>query len=128
MEKCTIALFGEAEKGEFRKGYFCQNLPQLVDSLGNPPPESRGLFYAVQTLLYQHSLIFFRVQEEGFSLQDYLIGFRLLQHQDYIPSIAAICMPGVSNVEILKATTPLHHVYHSLIITNESDLYDYLTA
>ncbi len=37
MSKFTIALFGEAEKGEFHAPYFCQTLEQLDDCFGNPP-------------------------------------------------------------------------------------------
>ncbi len=44
----TLALFGEAEKGTFRTPHLLRSLPQVMESLGNPPPDSRGLFYAVQ--------------------------------------------------------------------------------
>lgn len=36
----TIALFGEAERGEFNTDYFCQNLAQLGQS---PLPKGRSL-------------------------------------------------------------------------------------
>lgn len=127
MDDFTIALFGEAERGEFRTAYHCQSLPQLVDYLGNPPPESRGLYYAVQALLYHHPLIFFRVKEEGFALQDYLLGLRLLETDNLINKISAICVPGVGNSEIIQILTPLCQVNHRILITTESDLYDYLT-
>lgn len=123
----TVALFGEAEKGEYRTAYFCQSLEQLVDYLGHPPPESKGLYYAVQALLYHRNLIFFRVREEGFSEQDYFCGAHLLKKQSLIPDIAAICIPGVGNGEIIEAIVPLCAVYHSILITTEADLYDYLT-
>lgn len=124
----TIALFGEAEKGEYRIPYFCHTLPQLVDYLGNPPPDSQGLYYAVQSLLYQHPLIFFRVKEEGFSLSDYLGGIYFLHDQDLISRIAAIGIPGVGDAEIIEALTPLCVVHHNILITTESDLFDYLTT
>lgn len=127
MEPFTIALFGEAERGEFRTAYFCQSLPQLVDYLGNPPPESKGLYYAVQALLYHHQLIFFRVREEGFSLQDYLLGLRLLETDELLTKISAICIPGVGDSEIIRVVTPVCKVNHSILITTESDLYDFLT-
>lgn len=123
----TVALFGEAEKGNFNTAYFCENLPQLVDYLGNPPEESKGLFYAVQALLFQRNLIFFRVEEEGFSYQDYLKGFKLLGSVELIPKISAICLPGVGDAEIIDAAIPLCERYHSIIITSEPDLYDFLT-
>lgn len=126
MEKFTIALFGEAEKGEYHEPYFCQTLEQLDDLFGNPPEGSQGLYYAVQTLMFNRDLLFFRVREEGFSREDYLIGLQALEKQRLIQNIGAICAPGVGDEEILKAIHPLCSLYHSILITNEADLYDYL--
>jgi hypothetical protein len=36
-------------------------------------------------------------------------------------------MPGVGDAEIIDATNPICSLYHSLLITTEKDLYDYLT-
>lgn len=126
-ETYTIAIFGEAERGEYRTAYFCQNLVQLDEYFGNPPPESSGLYYAVQALLFKRNLIFFRVPEEGFSTQDYLSGLTLLEHQQLIPQVHAICTPGVGDQEVIEALLPVCALYHSILITNESDFYDYLT-
>lgn len=123
----TMALFGEAEKGKFNTAYYCESLSQLVEFLGNPPPESRGLFFAVQALLFERNLIFFRVEEEGFSYQDYFLGLRMLQKKDQVPDIAAICLPGVGDAEIIEAAVPLCHLHNSIIITTEPDLYDFLS-
>lgn len=127
MKAITIALFGEAEKGDFKTAYFCHSLPELVDYFGNPPPNSRGLYFATQALLFHRDLIFFRVQEEGFSHQDYFSGLRVLENQSESPQIAAVCLPGVGDTEILQAVTPFCKVHHSIIVTTASDLYDYLT-
>jgi hypothetical protein len=127
MNIYTIALFGEAEKGEYHTPYLCKNLPQLVDCFGNPPKESLGLYYAVQALLFHRELLFFRVREEGFSLPDYLDAASFLRTQNLIQQIAAFCLPGVSDSEIFEAITPICKVYKSILITSESDFYDYLT-
>lgn len=127
METLTIAMFGEAEKGDYRTAYRCRSLPQLVETLGHPPEESRGLYYAVQALLYERELIFFRVREEGYSEQDYFTALNLLQREDLVNGIAAYCLPGVGDSEIIGAVTPLCEIYNSIMITNEPDLYDYLT-
>jgi len=128
MEPLTIALFGEAESGDYGKVHYCQTLPDLVDKLGNPPPESRGLHLAVQSLLYEHDLFFFRVEEEGFSLRDYFEGLMLLKKErKLIRRTAAICLPGVADPELLKAFTKLCDAYRQVMITTEPDLYDYLT-
>lgn len=124
----TIALFGEAEKGEFRTAYFCQSLAQLDEYFGNPPAGSRGLYYAVQAVLFHRNLIFFRVPEEGFSTNDYLEGLRLLDYQKLIPHLDAICTPGVGDKELIDAILPVCRHHHSILITSESDFYDYLTS
>lgn len=128
MNNYTIALFGEAEKGEYRIPYYCQTLPQLVDCLGNPPPDSLGLFFAIQALLYQRNLLFIRVKEEGCNNQDYLHGLHLLEMQQAIDQIAALFLPGVGDKELLHAFTPFCEVHHSILITREPDLYDFLTS
>ncbi len=128
MRSNTIALFGEAEKGEFQVPYFFQTLPQLVDSLGNPPKDSRGLYCAIQTLLFQQNLIFLRVKEEGFSVEDYLKGVKILEASDWISKIAAIYMPGVGEPRILDEFMPLCRVHHPILIMDEADFYDYLVS
>lgn len=128
MKTHTIALFGEAEKGDFSTAYFCQTLPQMLDCLGNPPPESRGLYFAIQSILFDYSVIFFRVREEGFSRQDYFSGLTFLKRQQLFPSILGICAPGVGNGEIINEIIPFCHSNHSVLITSEADLYDYLTT
>lgn len=127
MKVYTVALFGEAEKGDYQTAYHCQSLPQLADYLGNPPKESHGLFFAVQALLFRRDLIFFRVQEEGFSIQDYMLGLNILKKSNLVDQLAAICLPGVGNEEIIGESTSICQQLHSILITTERDLYDYLT-
>jgi len=124
----TIACFGEAEKGDFHKAYFCNNLAQLSQYLGEPPSaDSKGLMLAIQALLFQADVIFFRVHEEGFSSHDYFKGLDFLENKKVTPQLSAICLPGVGSYEIIEATTPLCSTYHSFLILTEQDLYDYLT-
>ena len=124
----TVALFGESEKGEYRTAYFCQTLAQLAENLGHPPTESQGLHLVVQALLFRRNLIFFRVKEEGFSVQDYLLGLRFLENNQFVSNLAAICLPGVGDADIIDATEPVCDVHNSFLICTESDLYDFLTA
>lgn len=124
----TIALFGEAQKGEFQRGYFCTNLADLSGHFGEPPSrESLGLQFAIQALLYQRGVIFFRVREEGFSTKDYLKGLNLLEQPEFKGNLSAICLPGVGNSEIIEATTPVCQLHGSFLIVTQRDLYDYLT-
>lgn len=127
MESMAFALFGEAEKGDFQTAYLCKDLTQLEDVFGHPPPESQGLFYAIQALLYQQDLIFFRVKEEGISVQDYFFGLNLLKDHRMTPRVSAVCVPGVGNQEIIKAFTDLCFLDRSILIITPADLYDYLT-
>lgn len=127
MQTYTVALFGEAERGEYHRPFHCQTVEQLLDLFGNPPLHSHGLYYAIQALLYNRALLFFRVREEGFSYDDYLFGLHLLKRQTFVEGIDALCLPGVGNLEIIGAMAPIIELYHSLLIVNESDFYDYLT-
>lgn len=124
----VIALFGEAEKGQWKKPYRVRELPELIDLLGNPPAESEGLFFAIQALLYEREVIYFRVPEEGFSKEDYFLGFSLLKNKEKIKQVHALCMPGVGDKEILDAANPICEIYKSHLITTQKDLYDYLTG
>jgi hypothetical protein len=125
-EHHTVVLFGEAERGEYHIPYYCKNLNELVEFLGNPPPQTWGLYYAVQALLFQRNLIFFRVREEGYSTQDYLWGLHLLEAKQVTTSLSAICLPGVGDRCIIKTIIPICQLYHCILITNQADLYDYL--
>ena len=124
----TMAVFGEAQKGQFKKPYFLYDLPQLVDIFGNPPPESQGLFYAIQALLYQRELIFFRVEEEGFSTSDYLFGLKILEDPEKIKRLHALCLPGIGDPKIMKAIQNVYKIHKSILISTQKDLFDYLTS
>jgi hypothetical protein len=128
MWERTVALFGEAEHGEYKTAYFCRSLEELAEQFGQPPEDSIGLHYAVQALLFDYQLIFFRVAEEGYAYADYLEGLHLLENQTLIPNLSAIALPGVGEPAIIDASAPLCHIYHSILITTEADLYDYLTS
>ncbi|MBS0620579.1 MAG: hypothetical protein JSS61_03870 [Verrucomicrobia bacterium] len=123
----TIFLFGEAEKGDFCTPMICRSLPQLADHFGNPPEESLGISYAVQALLFNRELIFFRVKEEGYSIGDYMRGIQILESREGIRELAAICMPGVGDAGLIDAMTAICGLYRSLLITSDKDLYDFLT-
>ena len=114
------------KKGNFEHLITVRPVPQLLDRFGHPPVHSWGIYYAIQALMHHCALLFFRVREEGFSRDDYLLGLNLLQKQKLVAQIDALCMPGVGSVEIIQAITPICDHYHSFLIISESDLYDYL--
>ena len=124
--KRVMALFGEAEKGQFHTPYVFHSLLELAETLGNPPEDSVGLSLSIQAILYNRALMFFRVEEEGFSLDDYYWGLRYLKNQQ--TTLNAICIPKVSDPTIIKETTYLCHKNKSLILITEKDFYDYLTS
>jgi hypothetical protein len=124
----AMALFGETEKGQYKKAYILRDLAELVDTFGNPPPDSQGLFFAVQALLYQRELIFFRVEEEGFSIPDYFFGLKYLEDPEKINRLHAMCLPGIGDPQILKASCTVCQKRKSILLMTPKDLYDYLTA
>jgi hypothetical protein len=123
-----IVLFGEAEKGAFKIPHLVREVPQLMDSLGNPPDESEGLFCAIQALLYKREILYFRVFEEGFSKTDYLAGLKYLTEKEKVKQVTALCLPKVGDPEILEATRDICSLYSSFLITSQKDLFDYLTG
>lgn len=127
MRRHLVFLFGEATKGHFCKPSLCHSLLELSETFGEPPKESLGLFYAIQTLLFKGELIYFRVKEEGFSLSDYKQGLKLLRNREIHKHPMAICLPGVGNADIINETCKICYIFHSLLITTEKDFYDYLT-
>ena len=124
----TIALFGEAERGKIHSLLIIKSLTHLNEILGNPPEESRGIFFAIQCLLYEQELIYVRVKEEGFSLQDYNKGMRQLLNKKAVSHLTALCLPGVGDVRIIDSAIPVLQCHEALMITTEQDLYDYLTS
>jgi len=122
-----VFLFGEAEKGHFCSPISCRCLSELSEIFGNPPEESQGIFYAIQTLLFDRKLIYFRVKEEGFSIPDYKRGLHLLRNREIPQHPTAICMPGMGDARIIDETSEICYIFHSLLITSGKDFYDYLT-
>lgn len=125
--KPTIFLFGESEKGAFGNPFLYNSLPSLCYALGEPPKDTLGLHYAVQTLLYNRQLLFCRVKEEGFSTKDYIKGLLLLKKTGWRPKIQAIFMPGVGDEEIIEVAQDVCNLYKSVLVITEKDLQDYLT-
>ncbi len=126
--KCRVFLFGEAEKGQLCTPMNLNSLPAVMEQLGHPPEGSTGIDYAIQAVLYQRELVFFRVREEGFSVSDYLEGVKLLYNSGDKMNLAAICIPGVGDQCIIEAITPVCHRTKSILVLSEKDLYDYLTT
>jgi hypothetical protein len=126
--RSVVALFGEAEKGQFKKPYLLREMPELVDLLGNPPPESEGIFFAIQSILYRRDLIYFRVKEEGLSLDDYFFGLQYLQDKEKVKKLHALCMPGVGEPKLIDASQQVCEIQKSVLLMTEKDLYDYLTT
>lgn len=124
----TVALFGEAEKGEIALPLPMKSLTHLNETLGHPPTESRGIFFAIQFLLYEQEVLFIRVKEEGFSTEDYLKGMKHLQNKKETSHLTAVCLPGVGDARIIDAAHPVIDTHDALVITTERDLYDYLTS
>ncbi|MCI5051732.1 MAG: hypothetical protein MRY21_01185 [Simkaniaceae bacterium] len=122
-----IALFGEAELGEFRRLIFLGSIQECCKRLGNPPSNTLGVGIAVQTLMFQRHVVYIRVNEEGYSDEDYFQGLELLKAQNSLPQLSAVCMPGVSNPLIIDEAMKVCKQERALFISLERDLYDMLT-
>jgi hypothetical protein len=125
--KHLVFLFGEAEKGQMCHPVPCRDVSELMELYGNPPPDSMGIFYAIQALLYQRGLLYFRVREEGFSTADYTRGLHMLRNKEISEHPAAICMPGMGDSHIIHEASEVCFLFRSLFLTSEKDFYDYLT-
>jgi len=129
MTERTIALFGEAERGQFGQPHACSTVEELADLLGNPPPDSRGIFMAIQAVLSEYALLFFRVKEEGFSHKDYYNGLRILNERAGTNlSVLALAVPGVGDAGLIEVSSSFCDNHDSILVITESDLYDYLTC
>lgn len=124
----SIALFGASEKGHYGKPLTCKSVQELSDFCGNPPEHTRGIELSVQALLYEWELHFFRVHDEGYSLDDYMLGFKEILKNDAIQDISALALPGVGDDGILEASKSIVNTFGSLLILQENDLFDYLTS
>lgn len=125
---CRVLVFGEAEKGEFCLPLRLKGLEDLLERLGTPPAGTLGIDYAIQTLLCQWELVYYRVHEEGYSTPDYQKGLQLLANQGANMHLTAVCMPGVGDQSLLGSLTPICLAMSSLLIVSERDFYDYLTC
>jgi hypothetical protein len=123
-----LFVFGEAERGAYHAPVRLHSLPQLLDQFGHPPKESLGIEYAIQSLLSNREVLFYRVKEEGFSREDYLQGFSLLRNEGGQLNPSAICMPGVGDVELIDTLSPIFQKLKALLLISEKDFYDYLTG
>lgn len=127
MATGVITLFGAAERGKIEVPYFCKDLLQLFDYLGQPPDGACGLFFAIQSILYGWPIVYFRVCEEGESHQDYLYGLRFLRNCSSL-DIKALFLPGVGSKELIEESFDLCRMRQSLLIMKGDDFYDYITA
>ena len=125
---CKVFLFGESEKGEYCSPLTVRNLEDLYMILGHPPKESAGIQYAIQSLLCNRELIFYRVHEEGFSVRDYTKGIQLLAHEGAKLQVSAVSMPGVGDHALINALSPICSAMRALLLVSEQDFYDYLTG
>lgn len=123
-----IFLFGEAEKGRFCTPFCISHIGQLLEILGHPPCDTQGISYAIQALLFKRELLFFRIEQEGFSKEQYLRGIDLLNREGLTLQLTAVGLPGVGDKEIIEAITPFCITSKSLLVLTQGDLFDYLTS
>ncbi len=127
--RARVVVFGESTKGVCAHPYQPRDLVDLELLLGHPPEGSHGLYLATQTMLLEHELVFFRVDEEGYSPQDYWMGARVLSElNNRRVTIDAVGLPGVGDAEIIAAVERSLKGRVPLLFMNERDLYDFLSS
>ncbi|NGX63201.1 MAG: hypothetical protein KR126chlam6_00608 [Candidatus Anoxychlamydiales bacterium] len=124
----VIALFGESEKGRYCYPYYFSNVIELAETLGNAPDDSLGIELAIQALMYERDIIYFRVEEEGNSLEQYMRSIEILKDKNRVKKINAICIPKVGDSEIITNLDMICKMHKSIIIMSEKDLFDYLIS
>jgi hypothetical protein len=124
-----VVVFGEASKGAFCQLYRPRSLIELEAQLGHPPDGSAGLYLATQTMLLNHELCFWRVDEEGYSVEDYHAGAQQLAQLDLTHrGFDALGLPGVGDEAVIELIEKALRGVRPLLLLRESDLYDYLSS
>jgi hypothetical protein len=126
MKRASILIFGESKRGEFLKLFQINTLPDLSTFLGEPTTSGIGIHMAIQSLLFEKSVLFIKVGEEGYDIDHYSLGFKEIDNNPHL-LIDAIALPGVGSNEILKKASLLAKKKKALLILREKDLYDFIT-
>jgi hypothetical protein len=126
--RARVMVFGESTKGAFSRLHRPRTVEDLANLLGQPPEGSHGLYLATQTVLLEHELLFWRVDEEGFSPQDYWLGAKMLAElSDQRITIDAVGLPGVGDWSIIESMQRALRGHHPLLLMSARDVYDYLS-
>lgn len=123
-----ISIFGVAEKGEYYRHLHLQSLEELFTSLGQPSEEGIGLELAIQALLYERSVLYYRVKDEGYENEAYEVGLKQLASEKTLSPVSALAIPGVGDPHILAQADQICKKEKSFLIMNQKDFYDYMTA
>lgn len=122
--KSTFALFGEAEKGDYNKALLCHSQEDIDLYLGQKTP---GISLATQALSHGYDVLFFRVKEEGFSIDNYVFGLHFLNTNAQTFNLVAISLLGVGDFYVIEAARSLCQKYHCFLFISDKDLYDLAT-
>ncbi|MBM3200844.1 MAG: hypothetical protein FJZ56_00360 [Chlamydiae bacterium] len=125
--KNLISIFGVAEHGSLYEHISVKCLNDLLLTLGQPQDGSLAIEIAIQSLLYEREVLFYRVQEEGYESDAYLKGLYSLKNKSGSLLPSAIALPGVSSQEIIDEAVMICKKQSSFLIMNQKDLYDFLT-
>ncbi len=124
--KHLISIFGLAEQGDLYRHIHLKSLQDLLLTLGQPGEGSIAIELAVQALMHERPVLFYRVKEEGFEDEFYLRGLRDLKKQNLKTTLSAIALPGVGSRPVIDEAALICKKESSILIMNQQDLYDYL--
>lgn len=122
-----IVIFGKTDSAKPGKFYHIENLEELIHKIGMPIDETIGTHLAVQTLLYNYSVIYYPVKQEGMSKTCYEEGMKKLKRNKHANEVSAIVMPGFGSKNVLDQALDFCTEKKCLLILNEDDYYDFLS-
>lgn len=125
--KHLISIFGVAEQGDMYRHIHIKSLQDMLLTLGHGVENGTAIELAVQSLMYERAILFYRVKEEGYEEDAYLKGLTELKKKELKSPLSALALPGVGNQEIINEAVAICKKEGSLLIMNQKDLYDYLT-
>lgn len=125
--KHLISIFGVAEQGDMYRHIHIKSLQDMLLTLGHGVESGTAIELAVQSLMYERAILFYRVKEEGYEEDAYLKGLTELKKKELKSPLSALALPGVGNQEIINEAVAICKKEGSLLIMNQKDLYDYLT-
>lgn len=121
-----IACFGQTSKGRFGQPYYLKNAKSILSILGKVPEDTLGMPFALEMLKAHKDILFFRVAEEGLSLDDYLRGLQFLKKNCIQKRLLGIYLSGCFDKEVVSLAVRICNWHKSILLATQKEMIDYL--